>query len=523
MTDVIVVGAGHNGLICAAYLARAGVDTLLLEARDTVGGCASTVEDLGVRFNICNCDHTMIRAMPVIDELELAAHGLVYLEPEASIVNVFHDDGTPWPFFHHRETMLDALSKLYPSQVDGYRRYLDDALPAARLSVDMAATVPGLASMTRTALRSHPAAWARLLRWSKMSVLDVLGQYFDDWRLIMPAVTIGPTVWGVPPSSPGTGLAALGYAVRHLAKTGRPAGGSGRLTDAVAASFTAAGGRIVTGAQVDRILLSDGGVTGVRLEDGTEHRARAVVAACDPKRVMADWLDTVPTRAQAMVDRWRDYEPGDGYESKIDAVLARPPRYRYANGLAPWMNAGDVATVTSVVSPSPEQCREAHRLRADGLVHERPTMLINVPTILDPAMRSAGGKHVLSLEVLFTPYAHPGGWKTSAEPRRWLDIWGTMIEDDLDSILIDWRSMTPEDYAEQFAMHRGHTPSYAGSPLAALLGRPRELTRYATPIDGLYLCGAGTFPGAGIFGASGRNAAAMVGRRLGTRSVLEAA
>ncbi|MFV2039723.1 MAG: FAD-dependent oxidoreductase, partial [Acidimicrobiales bacterium] len=116
--DVIVVGGGHNGLICAAYLARAGIDTLVLESRSSVGGCASTVSDLGARFNICNCDHTMIRAMPVIDELELGAYGLEYLEAEAGALNMFHDGSDPWVFFHEAELTLDALAATYPTQVE---------------------------------------------------------------------------------------------------------------------------------------------------------------------------------------------------------------------------------------------------------------------------------------------------------------------------------------------------------------------------------------------------------------------
>ena len=117
--DVVVVGAGHNGLICAAYLARAGVDTLLLEARPDVGGCASTVSDLDARFNICNCDHSMVRGMPIADELDLASHGLRYLEPEVSGINRFHDGSQPWLFLHDVDAHLDALAQTHPQGVDG--------------------------------------------------------------------------------------------------------------------------------------------------------------------------------------------------------------------------------------------------------------------------------------------------------------------------------------------------------------------------------------------------------------------
>ena len=129
--DVIVVGAGHNGLICASYLARAGFDTLVLESRPTVGGCSSTVSALGARFNICGCEHSVIRAMDVIDDLDLTAHGLHYLEAEANSVNVFYDDTEPWVHFHDPEQTIESLAATYPNQVDGYRRYLADAMPVA--------------------------------------------------------------------------------------------------------------------------------------------------------------------------------------------------------------------------------------------------------------------------------------------------------------------------------------------------------------------------------------------------------
>ena len=147
---MVVVGAGHNGLICAAYLARAGIDTLLLEARPAVGGCASTVSDLDARFNICNCDHTMVRAMPIADELDLASHGLRYLEPEISAVHQFHDGAEPWVFFHDVERHLDALAASYPGEVAGYRRYLADATPVAQLALAMARTPPSVARMLGT-------------------------------------------------------------------------------------------------------------------------------------------------------------------------------------------------------------------------------------------------------------------------------------------------------------------------------------------------------------------------------------
>ncbi|MEM7324277.1 MAG: NAD(P)/FAD-dependent oxidoreductase [Actinomycetota bacterium] len=522
MADVVVVGAGHNGLICAAYLARAGIETLLLEARDEVGGCASTVSDLGARFNICSCDHTLIRAMPIADELDLTANGLQYLESDAGGLHLFHDRAEPWLFFHEAERTLDALSRTYPSQVNGYRRYLDDALPVAELVIDVARTRPSAPRMATTALRRRARGAARLLEWSRASAADVFARYFDDWHVSMPAIAAGPTVWGVPQDTPGTGLAALTYATRHLVRTGRPAGGSGALTDATRRSFEAAGGRVRCGVRVDKLLLRDGAVRAVRLSDGTEIPTGLVVAACDPQRVIVDWIDEPPAGARSLVAQWQATPVHDGYESKLDAVLREMPRFADVDSLTGTYPDVDLFGPTATVSPSPDQLAAAHIDRAAGRVAPCPTLLVNVPSALDPSMRTADGEHVLSLEVLFTPYDVPGGWPDSTEPERWIELWAGFNQPGAADLITRWRAMTPDRYEHEFSMFRGYTPSYAGSPLSALLAKQPELTRYRTPIDGLYLSGAGTFPGAGVFGAAGRNTADVVRRDLNAGAVRQA-
>lgn len=510
MAEVAVVGGGHNGLICAAYLARAGIDTLLIEARDSVGGCASTVSDLGARFNICNCDHTLIRAMPVIDELDLEGHGLAYVESDASTIAAYHDDAPPWPFFHEPERTIDAIAATYPGQVDGYRRYLADAMPIAELVIEMARTTPTAARLLATGARQRTRGAAGLLDWSRRSASDVFAKYFDDWHLTMPAISTGPTVWGVSPDVPGTGLAALAYATRHLVKTGRPVGGSGALTDAIESSFLAAGGETLCSSRVDRLLLRDGSVSGLRLVDGQEIAVGAVVAACDPSRVLLDWIDEPPAAARRLIDKTRSAPVHDGYESKIDAVLSELPSYLVGDRLLADHDGLEICAPTTVVSPDPAGLAAAHDARSVGAVVDEPTILVNIPSVLDETMRTPEGHHILSLEVLYTPYDHPGGWPDSPEPQRWLELWAERCAPGALDSVVAWRAMTPDRYEAEFSMHRGHTPSYSTSPLSALLGREREFTRYRTPIDGLYFSGAGTYPGAGIFGAAGRNAAAAV-------------
>src|SRR5690606_15276585 len=138
--------------------------------------------------------------------------------------------------------------------------------------------------------------------------------------------------------------------------------------------------------------------------------ADRVVAACDPQRVLVDWLDGPPPAARRMVDRWRSRPVQEGYESKLDVVLAELPRWRAADVLDAVAPGADLLSPTSVISRAPTELAEAHALRVAGRVAARPTMLVNVPSGLDPDMQPRADQHVLSLEVLFTPYALAGGW-----------------------------------------------------------------------------------------------------------------
>jgi phytoene dehydrogenase-like protein len=521
VADVIVVGGGHNGLVCAAYLARGGLDVLVLEARDTTGGCASTVDALdGARVNICNCDHTMVRTTAIPDELDLAAHGLAYLEVDPQALHVPWDAPGTAPFVQFRDVdrTLAALAVTHPTQVEGYRRYLADAVPVARLLVELTSAPPTPGAVLRRLADRRAAALPRLLDWSRRSVGSVLRRYFTDETLVAGAFTTGPAVWGVTADTAGTGLGATGIAMRHLVGIGRPVGGSGALPAAVHAALVAAGGRVRTGARVTEVVVEGPGVRGVRLSTGELVEAPTVVCAVDPRQALVGWLGSPPAKAAAMAARWAARPTPDGYESKIDAVVSTLPRLlQDDDALLAATGQFDQHVPTTTIAPSLPAIAAAHALLPQGRVAERPMILVNTPSVLDPSMR-VGSDHVFSLEVLWTPYSLPGGWSGSAEPQRWLDAYATQVAPGFLEGIRRWRVMTPEDYERDFAMPRGYAPSFAGGPLAALLGRDRELTRYETPVRGLFLTGAGTFPGAGVWGASGRNAASVVLRRHGARA-----
>ena len=514
MHDVAVVGGGHNGLICAAYLARAGLDVVVLEARDEVGGCASTMPALGARVNACNCDHLSIRTTPIVEELELERHGFRYLDVDPGQLSMLWDGGAPWFCFHDVERTLDSLRLSYPAEVDGYRRFVGAALPVARLLFELALGVPTRRRLLRLAAQS-PAAAARAVAWSRMSTEAVLRSFFHEDALVAPGGAIGPVLWGLAPSTPRTGLGAIGYAVRHLVRVGRPAGGSGALSVAIADAIVAAGGMVRRSTRVDSILADRTRVVGVTLEGGERLEARAVVVASDPRRALVEWLREPPAGAGGLVARWRARTQGEGYQSKVDALVSEVPRYASVpDSLVERLGAADPLLPTTIVVPGGSGLDEAAQAMRAGRVASRPPAMVNVPSVADASMRAPGGRHVLSLEVLFTPYSLAGGWAGSAEPERWLRALGGVAQDGFLDGIGAHRVVTPVEWESEFSLEHGHALAFGRSPLALFAGRDRELTRYETPVPGLFLTGAATFPGAGVWGASGRNAASVVLRAL---------
>ena len=264
--------------------------------------------------------------------------------------------------------------------------------------------------------------------------------------------------------------------------------------------FEAAGGQLRTKSAVAAILCDGERVRGVSLADGTELNAPVVVSACNPHDTFLRWLTDPPPAANAMIDRWRHIPHDEGYESKIDAVVTDVPTIRGVEGpLVP----------TTIITPGLGEIHRGHRLMEDGRVLERPAMFVNVPTVLDPSM-APEGRHVFSLEALFTPYGLRGGWPDSGEPQRWLELFAGLCEPGFLDSIVEWRAMTPDVYERDFHLPAGHATSFAGGPLAALRNPNPELTNYETAVHGLYLTGAATFPGAGVWGASGRNCATVV-------------
>jgi len=308
-------------------------------------------------------------------------------------------------------------------------------------------------------------------------------------------------------------LGALAWAFKHVGITGRPVGGSGALTDSVAAAFEASGGEIRTSARVQSILCEGEHIRGVAMGDGTIIEAPTVVVACDPREAIVHHLDGPPNSVAPFVEKWRRREQQAGYESKIDARISGLPTWKHMD-TDRFAAAGftDPLSPSTIVAPPLSEIDRGFHMMTDGKVLDRPIMFLNIPSINDRSVVPSGNEdeHVLSLEVLFTPYGLAGGWAGSAEPERWLEVASKLFEPGFLDSIQEWRSVTPLEYEQEFHLPQGHATSFAGGPLAALLGKDRELTRYVTPVEGMFMTGAATFPGAGVWGASGRNCAAVI-------------
>jgi beta-carotene ketolase (CrtO type) len=494
--DAIVIGAGHNGLVCAAYLAKSGLRVEVLEARPVVGGTAGHEPFGDATVNICNCDHLTFRTTPVHEELELARHGLAYIDVEPAQFQMHWDARRAWAIHHDVEATCASLAEVSPRAAQAYTRYAKEAIPAARLVLEAAASGPPTRRrLVATAARHGGRGAKTLLSWSKLSAAEVMRSHFgDDDHVLGPAMVVGPVVWGVSPETPGTGLAALAFALRHVGRVGRPVGGSGSLTEALRSVIQAHGGVVRTSTEVAAVICAAGRVRGVRTRSGDHFSAPVVISACDPRTTFVEWLESPPEESRRLIERWRSVRHVEGYESKLDIITSSPPRWIDGHPIGP----------TTVVSGGVSDIVEAHHLSSTGRIASRPAFLVNVPTALDPSMAPTG-RHVISLEVLYTPLSVEGGWAGSAEPRRWVDLLAGLLEPGFSDSIEAWRAVTPDVYERDFHLPLGHAASFAGGPLAALRPTAPELVRYRTAVPGLYLTGAATFPGAGVWGASGRN------------------
>ncbi|MCC6829737.1 MAG: NAD(P)/FAD-dependent oxidoreductase [Thermoleophilia bacterium] len=506
MPDVVVIGAGHNGLTCGCYLARAGMRVTVLESQPEPGGCIRTAEapDGMGRFELGAYEHGGIRASGVSADLELETrHGLAFhLRDEVTLSPC--DDGTAIAFHNSLDATAEGLAAaLGADEAQRYRRLAGWASAAMGLvSITEAGPPPTLRELAALAESSLGAReGARLVQVLLQSASALLRGSLEDDRL-RGAIAHWAAHSQQPPSDPGTSVGALAMTGGHGSPAARPVGGSRSTVDALVRALRHHGGELVTGSPVERIETAAGRVAAVHA-GGVRYRADTVVSAIDARRVFLGMMDPADV-PRTLLDQVGRIHSGtrNVSELKVDAILEGepavpgPPGFERAFMLSP-NTLGDI-----------ERGFASIRL---GRLPDRPTVMIAMPSRLEPGWAPPGGTAVWIST--FVPWRPADGAWTPATLEAAADHTWAVVERALGTTLTaTTRRLTGPDDWVGMTGNANANPNHVEMSLDQLLGnRPSPgLSGYRTPVPGLYLSGAGTHPGGGVTGMPGRNAARVV-------------
>ncbi len=520
MWDAIVVGAGHNGLAAAAYLGRAGQRTLVLERRDRVGGACVT-EELWPGVHVSRAAYVAGLLRPaLLRELDLARHGLRLLPRDPSSFTPLPD--APGLLMGRdaeaTRRSIARFSKRDAERLPAYEALLDRIAQVVEPLLDApppdparprAGDLRALARALRPALalrRDLPRALSLLVAPAR----STLSAWFESEPLRATLATDAVIGAWASPSTPGTG-----YVLFHhvMGETGGARGvwayvegGMGRLSEALAGACRAAGVEIQTEAAVDRIAVESGRARGVVLEDGRFLEARRVLSCADPERTFGGLVGA----EHLPPDFVRDLGALD-YRSpvvKINAWIDRLPRFHGAIDDAPRPEHHGTIHVGAIDLDALDQSFEAARA---GRIPERPMVELTLPSAVDPTLVPAGG-HVAQMFVQHAPLAPEGGWD---DARRVIAERAFAMVDEVapgfSASVREHEVLAAPDLERIFGLTGGNIFHGAMSLDRLAFLRPVVgWSRYATPVRGLYLCGAGAHPGGGVMGACGRNAARAV-------------
>lgn len=529
--DVVIIGAGHNGLVCAAYLLKAGYSVLLLEKRSVPGGAATTEEALpdeapGFKFNLCAIDHEFIHLGPVVEELELTKYGLEYLFCDP-VVFCPHPDGKYFLGHQSVEKTCAEIARFSERDAQQYAKFTDFWLRLVKgitpifnappkSIVDIAGNY-GLESIKDLlSTLGGVDKTLDLIRTMLTSPEDILNEWFDSEFVKAPLARLASEL-GAPPSQKTIAIGAMMMAIRHQPGMARPRGGTGALVQALLNCVQSHGGVVKCDQTVERILVGNNGrVEGVRVADGQEYRAKhGVISNIDARRVFLQLLDPADSDAADPALRERlERRIVNNNETilKIDCALSELPRFEHFD------HKDEYWTGSVLIADSVEQVEEAHSLPSMGKIPDsNPSMYVDVPTLLDPSM-APDGKHTLWIE-FFAPYQISGAEGTGLKGTGWTDELKNQVADrvidklaeytpNLKNSIIARRVESPAELGERLGAYKGNYYHIDMTLEQMVFFRPLpEIANYKTPLEGLYLTGAGTHPGGSISGLPGRNCA----------------
>jgi phytoene dehydrogenase-like protein len=521
--DAVVVGGGHNGLVCAAYLARAGMRTLVIEARDAVGGALATSEIVpGAR--VPTYAHTVGRLRgSIARDLGLAANGLRLVQPRARVTSVRPDGPALTLWSEPLETARGLAGRSRRDAdawvaVDTEVRTLAGVLShiAALTPPDPSApTIGEVLDLARMGLhlRGMEERFGRaLLRVLPQPVADFVEDRLEDEQLRAMVAVRGVRYTSMGPLSAGTTQVLLADSAGNgggaAGETVYARGGPGALAAALASSARRAGVTIRTGARIVGTRIRDERITGVVLESGEEVAAPIVVSGLDPKRTLLELVDP------EVLGPRMGWQAGNlrlgGVTAKLDLALADLPRFQ---GLA-----GDDAALRLrgrvLVAPSIRYLDVAADAAKYGHISDHPWLEATIPSLVDPLLvdgaAASGVRHVMSVLIQSAPHTlRDGSWAIAREvlAHRAMSVLES-VAPGIGGLVVAQRVHTPADLEHDLGMTGGHPLHGEPSLDQWFVWRPMlGLARYRMPVAGLYLCGAGAHPGGGVTGIPGRNAA----------------
>ena len=504
--DVAVIGAGHNGLVAAAYLAKAGYRVAVYERRHMVGGAVATEEVVpGYRFDIGGSAHILIRLTPVVEELELHRYGLEYLELDPLFFAPF-EDGSGVYFHRDPDRTAHEMDLLSPGQGAGYRRFLDDWLPFARMVLELFSTVPGPFQMGRKVLfqRSGPDM-RQALATIAQPYGAVLDDYLTDERIIAPMVWMAAQS-GPPPTEALTAPFLLWHPLYHEGGVARPLGGSGQLTQALADCIRDHGGEVYVDAPVRGVVVEGGRAVGLEVEGGRVS-ARCVLSACHALETLGRLLpeDHRPPTLSRM-------RTGNGFGAILRLALDRPVAY-------PGHDALQSRTALQLLCRDRNQISAAYGDYLGGRPASDPPLVAMTFSAVDSTL-APPGHEVLWLWGQYFPRTLASG--------SWADIRTSVAASLLEQFeryapgtagsVVGELFQDPEWLETHLGLIAGNVMHLEMSLDQMFCARPAPgLAGYRSHLRSLYLTGASTHPGGGIMGASGRNAARVVLKDLERR------
>ena len=520
--DVVIIGGGHNGLVTAFYLAKAGFKPLLLERRPQTGGAAIT-EEFSPGCRCSTLAHSTGPLLPeIVRDMELARHGLKLITSDIAIT-ALAPDGRALMLASDAGRAAQEIGKFSQKDSAQYRVFeealkkiggvIGEALKLAPPDVDdpSRGDLWGMLKTGRSLRKLGKKDLYRVLRWGPMAVADLVAEFFETelLRATIAARGIFGTFLG--PWSAGSSLVLLIRAAGDSHPAGSAvtaAGGIGSVIQAMAAAAKEAGAEIRTNADVAEVRIKDGAATGVVLAGGEEISAKAVISNADPRRTLLKLVDPMHLTPDFVMKLQHYRMPGT--VAKMNIALSALPKFAALDGNSEALH-GRIH-----IGPEIDYLERAFDESKYGSFSSDPYLEVTVPSLADPTLAPVG-KHVMSVYMQYAPFKLKNGdWDDQRDA-----LGNTIVKKlseyapGLPELIEDAQIITPKDLEETYGLTGGHI--FHGELALDQFFTMRPLlgwARYNTPIRNLYLCGSGTHPGAGLTGGSGANAAREIVKAL---------